>query len=139
MARSAVESKEGAALLAALLSIPFEGRYPALDMAPSEQKERTIGALVALFEGLTKAAPHLALLEDAHWIDPTSLDVFSRVVDRLPEWRALLVVTFRPEFAAPWIGRATVELLSLSRFGRRQALAMIDKGAGGKPRPGAGL
>ena len=135
MARSAVESKEAAALLAALLSIPFEGRYPALEMAPSEQKERTIGALVALFEGLTKAAPHLALLEDAHWIDPTSLDVFNRVVDRLPDWRALLVVTFRPEFAAPWIGRANVELLSLSRFGRRQALAMIDRVAGGKPLP----
>ena len=135
MARSAVELKEAAALLAALLSIPFEGRYPALEMAPSEQKERTVGALVALFEGLTKAAPHLALLEDAHWIDPTSLDVFNRVVDRLPDWRALLMVTFRPEFAAPWVGRANVELLSLSRFGRRQALAMIDRVADGKPLP----
>ncbi len=135
MARSAVESKEAAALIAALLSIPCEGRYPALEMAPSERKERTIGALVALFEGLTKASPHLALLEDAHWIDPTSLDVFNRVVDRLTEWRALLVVTFRPEFAAPWIGRPNVELLSLSRFGRRQALAMIDQVAGGKPLP----
>ena len=45
------------------------------------------------------------------------------------------MVTFRPEFAAPWIGRANVELLSLSRFGRRQALAMIDQVAGGKPLP----
>ena len=81
-------------------------------MAPSEQKERTIAALIALFEGLTKDAPVLALLEDAHWIDPTSLDVFSRLVDRLPGLRALLVVTFRPEFAAPWVGRAHVASLS---------------------------
>ena len=104
-------------------------------MAPSEQKERTIAALIALFEGLTKDAPVLALLEDAHWIDPTSLDVFGRLVDRLPSLRALLVITFRPEFAAPWVGRAHVASLPLSRFGRRQALAMVDGVAGGKALP----
>ena len=123
------------AFLASLLSIPAEGRYPALEMAPSEQKERTIAALIALFVGLTKDAPVLALLEDAHWIDPTSLDVFGRLVDRLPDLRALLVVTFRPEFAAPWVGRAHVTALSLNRFGRRQAMAMIDRVTGGKALP----
>ena len=84
---------------------------------------------------MTKDAPVLALLEDAHWIDPTSLDVFGRLVDRLPGLRALLVITFRPEFAAPWVGRAHVAALSLNRFGRRQALAMIDRVAGGKALP----
>ncbi len=59
--------------------------------------------------------PVLALLEDAHWIDPTSLDVFSRLVERLPSLRALLVVTFRPEFAPPWAGRAHLASLQLSR------------------------
>ena len=114
---------------------PRRGRYPALEMAPSELKERTIAALIALFVGLTKDAPVLALLEDAHWIDPTSLDVFSRLVDRLPGLRALLVMTFRPEFAAPWVGRAHVTALSLNRFGRRQAVAMIDRVTGGKALP----
>ena len=64
---------------------PSRDDTPPLEMAPAEQKERTIAALMALFEGLTKDAPVLALLEDAHWIDPTSLDVFSRLIDRLPE------------------------------------------------------
>ena len=113
-----------------LLSIPTEGRYPALEMAPSEQKERTIAALIALFVGLTRDAPVLALLEDAHWIDPTSLDLFGRLVDRLPGLCALLVITFRPEFVAPWLGRAHVTSLSLNRFGRRQALTMIDRHRG---------
>ena len=99
--------------------------------APNEQKERTIAALLALFEGLTKTGPVLALLEDAHWIDPTSLDVFDRLVDRLPRLRALLAITFRPEFAAPWVGRAHVSLLALNRFGRRQALAMVGYVADG--------
>ena len=119
IARSGLEAKDIAPFLASLLSIPFEGRYPPLEMAPSEQKERTIAALIALFEGLTKDAPVLVALEDAHWIDPTSLDVFGQLVDRLPNLRALLVVTFRPEFAAPWVGRAHVASLPLSRFGKR--------------------
>ena len=135
IARSALDAREVAPLLASLLSIPIEGRYPQVEMAPSEQKERTIAALIALFAGLTKDAPVLALLEDAHWIDPTSLDVFGRLIDRLPGLRALLVVTFRPEFVAPWVGRAHVASLQLNRFGRRQALAMVDGVSGGKALP----
>ena len=135
IARSGLEEKGIAPLVAALLSIPDQGRYPALEMAPAEQKECTITALMALFAGLAKDAPVLALLEDAHWIDPTSLDVFSRLIDRLPELRALLVVTFRPEFAAPWVGRAHVASLQISRFGRRQAVAMVDCVTGGKTLP----
>ena len=84
---------------------------------------------------MTKDAPVLALLEDVHWIDPTSLDVFGRLVDRFPGLRALLVITFRPEFAAPWVGRPHVATLSLSRFGRRQAVAMVDRITGGKALP----
>src|SRR5271166_4802539 len=124
-----------APLLAALLAIPRDGRCASLETAPAEQKERTIAALMALFEGLTRDAPVLALLEDAHWIDPTSRDVFGRLIDRLPNLRALLVITFRPEFAAPRVGRAHVAPLSLSRFGRRQALAMVDGVSGGKALP----
>jgi predicted ATPase len=135
IARSGLEEKGIAPLVAALLSIPDEVRYPALEMAPAEQKERTIAALIALFAGLTKDAPVLALLEDAHWIDPTSLDVFSRLIDRLPGLRALLVVTFRPEFAAPWVGRAHVASLQFNRFGRRHAQAMVAGVAGGKALP----
>jgi class 3 adenylate cyclase len=135
IARSGPNSKDIASYLAALLSIPFEGRYAPIEMAPSDQKERTIAALIDLFVGLTKDAPVLALLEDAHWIDPTSLDVFGRLVDRIPELHALLVIAFRPEFVAPWPGRAHVTSLSLNRFGRRQALAMIEGVAGGKALP----
>ena len=135
IARSGLEGKDIAPLVAALLSIPVEGRYPPLEMAPAEQKERTIAALIALFAGLTNDAPVLALLEDAHWIDPTSLDVFSRLIDRLPGLRALLVVTFRPEFAAPWVGRAHVASMQVNRFGRRHAIAMVDCVTGGKALP----
>ena len=135
IARSGLAPKEITPLLAPLLSIPTESRYPALEMEPSLQKERTCVALIDLFAGLTKDAPVLALLEDAHWIDPTSLDMFGRLIDRLQGLRALLVVTFRPEFAAPWLGRAHVTALSLNRFGRRQAVTMVERLTGGKALP----
>ena len=135
IARSGLEGRDIAPLVAGLLSIPVEGRYPPLEMAPAEQKERTIVALIALFAGLTKDGPVLALLEDAHWIDPTSLDMFSRLIDQLPGLRALLMVTFRPQFAAPWVGRPHVASLQLSRFSRRQATAMIDRVTGAKALP----
>jgi predicted ATPase len=77
----------------------------------------------------------LALLEDAHWIDPTSVDAFSRIVERLQGLRVLMVATFRPEFQAPWLGRAHVTALSLNRFGRRHASTMIDRMTGGKALP----
>jgi predicted ATPase len=75
------------------------------------------------------------IVEDAHWTDPSSLEVFSRVVDRIATLRALLVVTFRPEFEPPWIGRPHVTLLTLNRLTRREADAMIDRVVGTKAIP----
>ena len=133
--RSRLEPTEIVPFVASLCSVPFEGRYPPLEMSPAEQKERLIAALLALFEGLTMEAPLLALLEDAHWIDPSSLEVFNRLVDRIPKLRAFLIITYRPEFVPPWVGQGHVHSLALSRFGRRHALAMIDRVAGGKALP----
>ena len=104
-------------------------------MAPAEQKERSIAALIGLYEGLAREAPVLAILEDAHWIDPTSLEVFTRLIELAPRLRTLIVVSFRPDFAPPWTGRAHLELLSLGRLGRRHAVELIDRVAGGKALP----
>jgi class 3 adenylate cyclase/predicted ATPase len=135
IARAGLESGEIAPYLASLLSIPTEERYPRLEMAPSEVKERTIAALIALVVGLTKEAPVLGLFEDVHWIDPTSLDLLSRTIERVQNLRVLIVATFRPEFTAPWVGRAHVTSISLNRFRRNQAVAMIDRITSGKPLP----
>jgi len=133
--RAGLDSAELAPHLASQLSIPTEHRYPSREMAPSEAKERTIAAMIALFVGVTKDAPVLALFEDAHWIDPTTLDLFDRMIERVRNLRALIVATFRPEFSPPWIGRAHVTPLALGRFGRDQAVTMIDRITAGKALP----
>ena len=66
------------------------------------------------------------IFEDAHWTDPTSLEVFGRTVDRIQTLPVLLIVTFRPEFSAPWVGRSHVTSLALNRLGERETAAMID-------------
>jgi class 3 adenylate cyclase/tetratricopeptide (TPR) repeat protein len=133
--RAGLANSDVAPILAALFSIPIAKRYAGFDIAPSEAKQRTIDALLALFEGLTAHAPILALLEDAHWIDPSSLDLFGRLVERAPELPVLLVISFRPEFSPPWFGRPNVTAHALDRLGRRHSLEMIRRISGGKPLP----
>ena len=133
---SGLDNKEEIApYVASLLSVPTGDRYKPLEMSPAELKERTVAALISLFVGLTRQGPVLAVLEDVHWIDPSSRDVFSRLVERLQDLRVLLVVTYRPEFAPPWIGRGLVTALSLNRFGRRQTVSMVNRITGGKSLP----
>jgi class 3 adenylate cyclase/predicted ATPase len=121
-----------AALLAEMLSLPNDGRYPTLEMAASQRREETFRALLSQVEALTRRNPVLMIFEDAHWIDPTSLEAISRTVNYIAKLRALLIVTFRPDFEAPWIGRPQVTLITLSRLAPDDVDAMIDRVVGDK-------
>jgi class 3 adenylate cyclase/predicted ATPase len=125
-------SIEDAALFAEMLSLPNDGRYPALDMTSEQRRQGTMKALIAQTEALTRQTPVLMIFEDAHWIDPTSLELFGRAVDRIASLRVLLIVTFRPEFAPPWIGRPHVTALTINRLAQRDIDAMIDGVVGNK-------
>ena len=123
------------ALFAEMLSLPNDGRYPALGLAPEERRQRTQEALTAQLTGLTRYRPALMIVEDAHWVDPTSLEVFGRTVDQIKTLPVLLIVTFRPEFNAPWAGRSYVTILALNRLGEREAAAIIARIVGNKDLP----
>jgi predicted ATPase len=75
------------------------------------------------------------IFEDAHWTDPTSLELFGRIVDKIPTLRVLLIATYRPDFEPPWIGRPYVTALTLNRLGGREIGAMIDRLTGNKALP----
>ena len=128
-------SKQDAALFAEMLSLPNDGRYPALDLAPQQRRQRTLEALTAQLAGLASQQPVLMIFEDAHWTDPTSLEAFGRAVDRIKTLPALLIVTFRPEFNAPWVGQPHVTTLTLNRLGERDAATIIDRLVGNKELP----
>ena len=128
-------SIQDAALFAQILSLPNDGRYPTLGLTPQQRRQRTLEALVLQIAALSHRNPVLMIFEDAHWTDPTSLELFSRIVDKIPTRRVLLIVTFRPEFEPPWIGRPYVTALTLNRLADREVGAMIDRVVGNKLLP----
>jgi class 3 adenylate cyclase/predicted ATPase len=128
-------SKQDAALFTEMLSLPNDGRYPALDLAPQQRRQKTLEALTAQLAGLASQQRVLMIFEDAHWADPTSLEAFGRAVDRIKTLPALLIVTFRPEFNAPWVGQSHVMSLTLSRLGERDAATIIERLVGNKELP----
>jgi predicted ATPase len=119
-------SKQDSALFAEMLSLPNDGRYPALEQDPQRRRQRTLEALNLQIEVLSRSNPVLMIIEDVHWSDPTSLEAFGRTVDRLASHRVLLIVTFRPEFESPWIGRPHVTALTINRLAQRDIDVMID-------------
>src|SRR5215468_8736744 len=120
-------SIQDTALIAEMLSLPNDGRYPALELTPQQRRQKTLEALTAQIETLSRQKPVLMIFEDAHWADPTSLESFGRVVDRMRTLRVLLLVTLRPEFDAPWVGRPYVSSLIINRLAEHEAGAMVDR------------
>jgi class 3 adenylate cyclase len=128
-------SQRDAALFAEMLSLPNDGRYPALELAPEQRRQKTLEALSVQLESLARFGPVLMIVEDAHWGDPTSLEAFGRTVDRIANLPVLLMVTFRPEFKAPWVGQPHVTALAINPLGHRDVGNMIDRVVGNKLLP----
>ena len=114
-------------LIAALLGLPTEGRYPALDLTPQRQKQLTLAALVEQLEGLAAAQPVLLAYEDMHWSDPTTQELLGLTIERVQRLPVLLLITYRPEFSPPWPAQPHVSALALSRLGRREGAALVER------------
>ena len=134
LARSST-SRQNAALLAEMLSLPNDGRYPTLEVAAQQRRQQTLEALTAQLEALSQSMPVLMIFEDVHWLDPTSLEALSRTIDQLRTLGVLLIITYRPEFEPPWIGRPYVAALNLNRLGEREITALIDRVTGNRRLP----
>jgi class 3 adenylate cyclase/tetratricopeptide (TPR) repeat protein len=131
LARTAT-SEHDAALFAEMLSLPNDGRHPTLSLTPEQRRQQSLEALLRQVAVLTQQNPVLMIFEDAHWTDPTSLELLGMVVKLIENSPVLLIVTFRPEFEPPWIGRPYVTALTINRLAQRNIAAMIDHIAGNK-------
>jgi class 3 adenylate cyclase len=111
---------QDAALIADMLLLPNDGRYASVQLDPQQQRQKTLEALTRQLETLSRSNPTLMIFEDAHWIDHTSLELLSRIVDRITNQAVLLIITYRPEFSPQWIGQSHVTALTISRLARRE-------------------
>ena len=133
--RQSSTSVEDCALFAEMLSLPNDGRYPALDLAPRQRRQRTMDALIRQVKILSSSAPVLMVFEDVHWADPTTLELLGRLVSHIASHCVLMIISFRPEFDAPWIEQAHVTALALNRLAPSDVDVMIDHIVGANPLP----
>jgi predicted ATPase/class 3 adenylate cyclase len=122
-------------ILAELLAPPPGGDGPSPDPSPDRRKERVLEALLRQHQRLAERRPVLVLFEDLHWLDPTSLELLTLLVERMARWRVLVVLTARPEFTAPWPPYPHVTTLPLTRFGQHDGETLVGLVTKGKALP----
>jgi class 3 adenylate cyclase/tetratricopeptide (TPR) repeat protein len=124
-----------APLFAAFLSLRGEARYGPLAWSPEDTKKKTLAALVDLIEVMASQQPVLMIVEDLHWIDPSTLEILNLLVERIPRMRLLLIATYRPEFDPPWSDRPHISHVRLRRMTRKESAALVAQVAGDRPVP----
>jgi class 3 adenylate cyclase/tetratricopeptide (TPR) repeat protein len=134
---AAESADEGTPLVAALLSVPYTDRYPPLAMPAQRQKALTLALLAKQLVALSERKPVLMLVEDAHWMDPTTEELSSQLVDLLPNKRVLAIVAARPEYRPPWTNRSHVSTVQLGRLQQRHVKQLIEVVSRGKQLPSA--
>ncbi len=136
----ALPPQEDVALLAELLSLSPANRNRSLDdLTPQRKKDKTFGAWLRQLEGLARQQPVLMVFEDIHWMDPTSCELLDLAVERVRQLRALLLVTFRPEYQPPWPGEPHLTMVTLSRLGPREGAELVERVVGNTAALPAGI
>jgi len=120
---------------AELLRLPTGDRYPVVQANAEQRKARTIDVMADQVINMSRRGPLLLIVEDVHWIDPSTQQSLSRDIDLIGHERVLMVFTHRPYFSAPWPGRSHVTTLTLNRLGRDQATQVATRVAGNKTLP----
>ena len=130
-----IDDQTTVALLADLLSIHGDVRYPPPNVSSEKRKEMTLEALVQQLQRWAERCPILFIVEDAHWLDPTTMDLLTRIIDRIQPMRVLLTITFRPDFKPVWANYGHVTFMTLSRLPRRHSAELLASMTGGKLLP----
>jgi predicted ATPase len=122
-------------LFATLLSLPLTVDYASLTMSPAQWRQQTLHALLTIVLRIAAQQPLLFVMEDLHWVDPTTLELLNLLVDQGPTACILALFTFRPDFSPPWTGRSRLTQVTVPRLPQRQAVEVIRQVAHRKPLP----
>src|SRR5262249_18430584 len=122
-------------LFAALLSLSLPADYAPLTVSPEQQKQQMLHALLTILRRIATQQPVLFVMEDLHWVDPSTLEFLTLLVDQGPTARILALWTCRPDFSPPWTGRSHLTQVTLPRLPRRQVAEMTGRVAHGKALP----
>ncbi|HJZ04529.1 MAG TPA: adenylate/guanylate cyclase domain-containing protein, partial [Patescibacteria group bacterium] len=134
-AQHAVPLQETVPLFATLLSLPLSDRYPTLNPSPQRQKQKTMEALLTWLLKESEKQPVLRIVEDLHWVDSSTLEYLSLLIDRVPTAPVFALLTFRPDFNSPWPRRSHFTEIALGRLTQKQVELMVSRISEGKRLP----
>jgi class 3 adenylate cyclase/predicted ATPase len=126
---------EAVPLFAALCALPLPQRYPPLNLAPQRQKQQMRAVVLAWLLQEAERQPVCLVLEDLHWVDPSTLELLILLIDQVPLARLLVVLTCRSGFTPPWTVRSHVTHIALGRLTPTQSERMIERVTIGKALP----
>ncbi|HTQ80899.1 MAG TPA: AAA family ATPase, partial [Thermoanaerobaculia bacterium] len=126
---------EAVPLLCLLLSLPAPEGYAPLGLTPQRQKERTLETLLALLLAMAGEGPVVFVVEDLHWVDPSTLELLDLLLNQGPTVRLFTLFTFRPSYDPPWGPRAHLTQITLDRLSDSEAESLILGVTGGKRLP----
>jgi len=133
-ALQALSTAEALPLLASMLALPASS-FPLPPMSPERQKQRTLQTLLAIVLKMAEVKPVLLVVEDLHWIDPTTMELLVLLVNQVATMRLFALLTTRLDFRSPWPSHSHITSLTLTRFTRSQTEQMVERVAGGKVLP----
>src|SRR5450631_433068 len=137
LARATEKIDESAPLMAALMGLDGTSRYGALTLTPQQRRSRILAVFIDQFKGLASRKPLLWVIEDAHWIDPTTLELIELALDPMQSVSALVLITSRPTFVASFASHPSVTQMALNRLGRAATQGIVDRITRGKRLPEA--
>ncbi len=109
-----------------LLSLPHDPEFPPPAISSAKQKESTLQSLHQWLEALARQRPLLFIVEDLHWIDPSTLDFLAGIANEPIREPFLCLLTFRPEFTTPWTSSAHQTQIALNRLTRKQIDQIVE-------------
>ena len=122
-------------LYAFLLGISLNDKYPTPDLSPQQLKQQVIEALISHFCTTASQKPILMIIEDLHWLDPSTFEMLDMWIEQLQSVRCFLILTFRPEFIPPWRHHSFFTTLTLNRLSRKESAAIATEISGQKNLP----
>jgi tetratricopeptide (TPR) repeat protein len=127
LAHVGLEPDEAVPLFASLLSLRLPERYARMEISPQLQRQKTLETLLAWVLALGEKQPLVLVVEDLHWIDPSTLEWLGLLIEECPTENVLLMMTHRPDFEPPWPARGHVLALGLNRLSRHQSQDLVAR------------
>jgi class 3 adenylate cyclase/predicted ATPase len=122
-------------LFSSLLSIPLTPEYAAATVPPDQLKQQTLRAIATMMLNRAAQQPLLFVMEDLQWVDPTTIELLSLIIEQVPAARIMMLLTFRPDFEPPWTPLAHLAAVALDRLPPDEAAELTSRVAGGKALP----